>query len=240
MVMAIMLLFLFLPIFISVGIMRSIQIIVVGFFGLLLIVFIPIAIFVGVFIIYPWLFPSLEERLVTAINEKCAWQETCKVRLHEITPFKWDKAYFFRSGYVYNNQNALKFTGISGDLKRDDTLVVFTKKDRLVKYFFLDSLDSFGFFDDSFKGEPPKDQYFDIAFYIDNDVLNKIGYSGDTKEFGGHTNIDYYELSLENDLLYIPSFHQSRPFHGEWAIYSIRFTNPTQLRWFDSNQDKHE
>ncbi|CAI3930615.1 unnamed protein product [Commensalibacter papalotli (ex Botero et al. 2024)] len=38
----------------------------------------------------------LEELLYSSIKSKCKNQESCMMRLHEITPFEWDKAYFLK------------------------------------------------------------------------------------------------------------------------------------------------
>ncbi|CAI3929821.1 unnamed protein product [Commensalibacter communis] len=53
-----------------------------------------------------WFFSStsLQDQLYDSIKSKCKNQENCIVRLHEIMPFKWDKAYFFspESPYSFN------------------------------------------------------------------------------------------------------------------------------------------
>lgn len=54
-----------------------------------------IAILIGAFYLYFWLFPSLFTQLFLGVKKRCDTQEKCIIRLHEITSFKWDKAYFF-------------------------------------------------------------------------------------------------------------------------------------------------
>lgn len=67
-----------------------------------------VGIAVAIFYLYVWLFPSLDDQLFKATKEKCALQSFCKVHLHEITNFKWDKAYFFSSDNYYSNQDIKK------------------------------------------------------------------------------------------------------------------------------------
>lgn len=91
---------------ISIGSMKIIKIIAVG---------IPIltAVLIGVFIVYPRLFPSLEYQLFSAVEKSCKNQRYCKVHLHEITPFRWDKAYFFSLSSDYTRRDIQRITGVN-------------------------------------------------------------------------------------------------------------------------------
>ncbi|CAI3958102.1 unnamed protein product [Commensalibacter communis] len=53
-----------------------------------------IVLFVG-FVIYIWSSETFEDHLYNAIHPQCFQQPTCKISLHELTPFVWDQAYIF-------------------------------------------------------------------------------------------------------------------------------------------------
>lgn len=77
--------------------------------------------------LYTTIFPSLDEQLSKALKEKCAWQETCKVHLHEITPFRWDKAFFFHC-----------LVSIQGKiLKELQGLTLFFTEIKIYRFFFI-------------------------------------------------------------------------------------------------------
>jgi len=59
---------------------------------------------------------SLEFKLFTSIKKICDKQKECIIRLHEVTPFKWDKAYFFEKS---NNYELQKIIGINYKFNTD-------------------------------------------------------------------------------------------------------------------------
>jgi len=122
---------------------------------------------IGAFYLYICLFPSLDDQLFKAVKKNCE-HYFCKVHLHKITPFKWDKAYFFPATRSYSNQDIKKITGISFDLQKyktvDDqeykTLAMFIYHGKLIKYNFFAA----PFLDDNYHLEDTKNKYFIVIF----------------------------------------------------------------------------
>ncbi|WP_271824930.1 hypothetical protein [Commensalibacter communis] len=167
--------------------------------------------FVG-FLIYIWSSKPFEDYLYNAIHPQCFQQPTCKISLHELTPFVWDQAYIFPRGDAYSNQAIQKVTGVSGDFQRINTLAIFMYHHRLVKFVFFDLVE----YDDNFRADPPNDHYFHVA-------------SG---------RADYYEITSKNDFFYVSCHYQSRPFYGEWKECLMVPADKTQLRWFDRSRSE--
>lgn len=189
-----------------------------------------IVISVYLFYLYAWLFPSLDDQLLKAVHKKCDKHYFCKVHLHEITSFKWDKVYFFPDTHSYSNQDIKKITGISFDLQKyktvDDqeykTLAMFIDHGKLVKYNFFAA----PFLDDNYHLKDTKSQYFIMLFYVD---INSYPFrDGDAFEklikIKEKFKIAYYEITPINDLLYITFLNRKKYYNDSiketWVIYS--------------------
>lgn len=178
--------------------------------------------------LYATFSPSLEEQLYSAVRDKCSQQSSCQVHLHELTSFKWDKAYFFSGFSHYTNQDIKKITGIEGDFQRNENLTIFLYHGKLVEYGFSDLPEEVGAV-----GRPSKDHYFNMFFSVDQLILREMKYVGPFKDFKGHTQADYYEITPQNDLLYVWFITLGDYYYGystqSWASH----TNATQAYLFD-------
>lgn len=178
-----------------------------------------VGIAIAIFYLYVWLFPSLDDQLFKATKEKCALQSFCKVHLHEITNFKWDKAYFFSSDNYYSNQDIKKITGVSFDLQKyktvknqeHKTLAIFIYHGKLVKYSFFEP-----YLEPDYLDSPSKSQYFDMLFFIDlsSSIFQDKGHFGTVIKFKKNFQIAYYEITPINDLLYISFFSHGSYYKG--------------------------
>lgn len=203
-----------------------------------------IGISVSAFYLYTWLFPSLDNQLFTAASEKCGIESICKVHLHDITAFKWDKVYFFPSERNYSNQDIKKITGISFDLQKykaiNDqeykTLAMFVYHDKLVKYNFFDIPFET---DDHRKDDKLKSQYFDILFLVDLDLdIFKSKYDfGKLIEFKKNFQIAYYEITPINDLLYINFYSQGDYYNGYSTQALALCSNLNQVHLYNPQKD---
>lgn len=162
-----------------------------------------------IFPLYIRLFPpSLHLQLYFAVEKECKYKSNCMVHLHKLTPFQWDKAYFFSFDSGYNNQQIQKITGITGDFKNTgnkENLALFTFKGKVVKYSSFETIDYYSFskgnFSDSVFFSFPS---FNINFGTNKDELRKLHYSGNIDDFDnpyGYVGIKYYELTPHNDWL---------------------------------------
>lgn len=152
-----------------------------------------------------WFFApvSLQDQLYASIKEKCKNQEKCIVRLHEITSFKWDKAYFFSHESAFD-------IDISKIIKEPlniqwgvDTLLVFTYKGKIIKKELFPVIDD-SYYDIRF---PPLFQIFssksvDVNFLLNKSDLKEMNYSGNIDDFVDLIGIEYYEMTPQNDQLY--------------------------------------
>ncbi|WP_271829019.1 hypothetical protein [Commensalibacter communis] len=186
------------------------------------------------FLIYSWSSETFEDHLYNTIRPECFQQPTCKISLHELTPFVWDQAYIFPRGDAYSNQAIQKVTGVSGDFQRINTLAIFMYHHRLVKFVFFDFVE----YDDNFRADPPNDHYFDVAFYVDTGILRQMNNTGRIKNFGAFKRPDYLEMTSKNDFFYVSCHYQSRPFYGEWKECLMVPADKTQLRWFDRSKSE--
>lgn len=178
-----------------------------------------IGISVGAFYLYVWLFTPLDDQLFKAVNKKCGPHYSCKVHLHEITSFKWDKAYFFPYNYYYSNQDIQKITGISFGLQKHKTvngqeyktLAMFIDHGKLVKYSFFDP-----YYEPDYPDSPSKSQYFDMLFSVNlhSDLFQSEYYFRNLIKFKKSFEIDYYEITPTNDLLYISFFSHGSYYSG--------------------------
>ncbi|EHD14709.1 hypothetical protein CIN_06410 [Commensalibacter intestini A911] len=153
-----------------------------------------------------WFFSpvSLQDQLYSSIKAKCKNQEKCIVRLHEITSFKWDKAYFF----PYTMKDSLKVNEIvKGQTKLEQDVLttrgVFTKNGKIVREGIFEVVYS-DYYDLRFV---PLFQIFpheslDINFYLDKMQLKGMNYTGDINDFGDSMGIEYYEITPQNDQLH--------------------------------------
>lgn len=159
-----------------------------------------------IFPLYIRLFPpSLHLQLYFAVEKECKYKSNCMVHLHKLTPFQWDKAYFFayNSGYGYQ-----KMQNITDDLKatrKRENLVLFTLKGKIVKYSFFETIDFHFFLEHSFFSSVffsfPS---FNINFGTNKDELRKLHYLGNIDDFDNpydYVGIKYYELTSNNDWL---------------------------------------
>ncbi|CAI3934711.1 hypothetical protein [Commensalibacter communis] len=189
---------------------------------------------IGAFYLYMCLFPSLDDQLFKAVGKKCEYY-SCKVHLHEITPFKWDKAYFFPATRSYSNQDIKKITGISFDLQKyktvDDqeykTLAMFIYHGKLVKYNFFEA----PFFTENDHLEDTKSQYFTILFSIDTSVYpfrNGDGFE-ELIEFKKNFEIAYYEITPINDLLYITFLNRKKYSNDTIREVLVIYSNLNQV-----------
>lgn len=194
---------------------------------LLILTFIFIIIKSLLFPLYIRLFPpSLDLQLYFAVEKECKNQSNCMVHLHKLTPFQWDKAYFFAYNSDYGYQKILNInniTGITDDLKatgKRENLVLFTLEGKMVKYSFFETMDveNFNrrnFFFSMFFSEPS----FHINFETNIDKLRQLHYSGNIDDFDNpydYVGIKYYELTPENDLL------RARCFYEDYSIDSFQ------------------
>lgn len=164
-------------------------------------------ILIGAFYLYFWLFPSLFTQLFSGVEKRCDTQEKCIIRLHEITSFKWDKAYFFPLEHGYGYQASIQMiTGVFDDLDYDtyqsapNTLVIFTYKNHLVRYTTFNSL-----YGDSYEYFPMvsgKKSDFFVKLNTNKEELRNLHYSGNLNNFlKSDIEIYYYELTPQNDAL---------------------------------------
>ncbi|EUK19451.1 hypothetical protein [Commensalibacter papalotli (ex Servin-Garciduenas et al. 2014)] len=162
--------------------------------------------------LYTTIFPSLDEQLSKELKEKCAWQETCKVHLHEITPFRWDKAYFFSLSSEYTRQDIKRITGINFIFHRNKNLSLFLYQGKVVKYGFSDLPD------DDFVGRFSQSYYFNMLF---------------------DTAVDYYKITPQNDLLSVSFITVGKYYTGYSTHAWGKVTDSTQIRNFflDRNKD---
>lgn len=196
-----------------------------------------IGISVGLFYLYAWLFPPLDDRLFAAVNKKCATERPCAIHLHEITSFKWDRAYFFPSDHYYSNQDIKKITGISFDLQKHKTvndqeyktLAMFINHGKLVKYSFFDP-----YYEPDYLDSPSKSQYFDMLFSVNlhSDLFQSEYYFRNSIKFKKSFEIDYYEITPTNDLLYIifRSYGSYYPGYSYQALALCSNLNQVHLR----------
>lgn len=162
-----------------------------------------IGILIGVFILCTWLFPSLFIQLFSGVEKRCDDQEKCIIRLHEITSFQWDKAYFFPLKHWYGYQaNIRKITGVSDDLKYNtyqsapNILVIFTYKNNLVNYTTFSAI--YGGSEDKHAVGEQSD--FFIKLNTNKEELRKFHYSGNLNNFlKNNIKIYYYEVTPQND-----------------------------------------
>lgn len=153
-----------------------------------------------------WFFSpvSLQDQLYSSIKAKCKNQEKCIVRLHEITSFKWDKAYFFspESPYSFNID---KVVGTLIKLKqqgKEDALVVFIRNGKIVQEEIFEIINS-----DYYELRlPPLLQFFTresvgINFVFRKSRLKELNYSGNIDDFVDLVGVEYYEITPQNDLL---------------------------------------
>lgn len=194
-----------------------------------------IGISVGLFYLYAWLFTPLDDRLFAAVNKKCATEMSCGIHLHEITSFKWDKAYFFSTTHRYSNQDIKKITGISFDLQKHKTvndqeyktLAMFIDHGKLVKYSFF----SAPFVTDDDHLEDTKSQYFTILFSVDTSLYpfrNEDGFEKFIK-FKKNFQIAYYEVTPTNDLLYVTFFNRRDYYNSSIRSALLIYSNLNQV-----------
>ncbi|CAI3932659.1 unnamed protein product [Commensalibacter communis] len=152
-----------------------------------------------------WLFgpTTLQDQLYASIQENCKNKKKCVVRLHELTSFKWDKAYFFSHESAFD-------VDISKIIKEPlniqwgvDTLVIFTLKGKVIEKELFPVIDD-SYYDIRF---PPLFQIFpsksvDINFLLNKSDLIMLNYSGNIDDFVDLIGIEYYEMTPQNDQLY--------------------------------------
>lgn len=190
-------------------------------------------ILVSLFFVYRWLFPSLEDQFFTAVKEKCSREENCMIHLHEITSFKWDKAYFFPSGNSYSNQDIKNITGVTGNFQRNNTLVIFTYNNRLVKYDFLSMPES-----DDVNELPTKSTNFSIGFNMEKKILQHEKYSGNLDSFEEYIRVRYYKITPDNDLFFAGYTSEKYSLHDTQQALII-FSNINQI-CLDNSKDNNK
>lgn len=193
-----------------------------------------------------WFFmpTSLEGLLYSSIKSQCKNQERCKVRLHEITPFKWDKAYFFSHESAFDIDIRKIIPERLNVEWGVDTLVVFTQKGKVVaKELFPVIYDSY--YDIRF---PPLFQIFprksvDINFLLNKSQLKELNYLGNIDDFMDLIGIEYYEMTPQNDqlyagcaTLYLPAAAGSKV---EEKQCRLGFTNLNQVVLFNPKTHKY-
>lgn len=163
--------------------------------------------FVFSYFLYVWLVPSLFTQLYSGVEKRCDTQEKCIIRLHEITSFKWDKAYFFPLKHWYGYQaNIRKITGVSDDLKYNtyqsapNILVIFTYKNNLVNYTTFSAI--YGGSEDKHKHKHAVGEQSDffIKLNTNKEELRNFHYSGNLNIFlKNNIKIYFYEVTPQND-----------------------------------------
>ncbi|OUI78999.1 hypothetical protein HK18_06355 [Commensalibacter intestini] len=151
-----------------------------------------------------WFFSpvSLQDQLYSSIKAKCKNQEKCIVHLHEITSFKWDKAYFFspQSRFSINIDQVIGGATKEEQKGKRETLVVFTLNGKVVQEEIFDVI-----VDDDLR-LPPLIQFsphksVDINFFLGKNELKNMNYSGDISDFYDLIYIEYYKMTPQNDQL---------------------------------------
>jgi len=128
---------------------------------------------------YLWLyyFPqTLEEKFAASIEKKCKMNRQCIIPLHEITPFKWDTAYFF----AYNRK-IQKIIGVQGDFRaQGEASLFFLENGKLIKYEKFPVVEDYGM--TLFPWSLPYINV-DINFFTDKPTLERLNYSGNLDDF---------------------------------------------------------
>lgn len=159
--------------------------------------------------------------------------------MHEITPFQWDKVYFF--AYDSGDKNYIaKVTGMQGDFRQGrETSLLFIKDGKLVKYEKFIVIQDYD--KPVFSWSLPYINVY-ISFITGKYRLKELNYSGNSDDFlddsKGYIGINYYELTPQNDQLYAGcgmrdinqiSFKQC----------ALSFTNLDQVKLFNPQMDNN-
>ena len=135
---------------------------------------------------------SLRDKIETKIQEKCKGIETCKIDLKEVTDFKWDRMYFFKTGAEVNkvlgfhypypgNDVASRFVFVSGNVvtyHEDNFLALYAPTKEKIRFNFYNDLAPYYCFDAA-------DAIFDVRKTIVNRVV-------------------YYELTPQKNRIQVP------------------------------------
>lgn len=104
---------------------------------------------------------SLRDKIETKIQEKCKGIETCKIDFKEVTDFKWDRMYFFKTGAEVNrvlgfhypylgNDVASRLVFVSGSVvtyHEDNFLALYTPTKEKINFNFYNDLAPYYRFD---------------------------------------------------------------------------------------------
>jgi hypothetical protein len=78
---------------------------------------------------------SIEGKMGAAISQRCGKARDCTVRLSDLTPFKWDKMFYFDYGVTPSDRR--RVVGIGFDTHELERQIVFLRDGRVVENEFL-------------------------------------------------------------------------------------------------------
>ena len=78
---------------------------------------------------------QIEGKIGAAISQRCGKARNCTVRLSDLTPFKWDKMFYF--DYNITPSERRRVVGIGFDTHELERQIVFLRDGRVVKNEFL-------------------------------------------------------------------------------------------------------
>lgn len=78
---------------------------------------------------------SVEGKLGAAISRQCGTARNCKVRLSDLTPFKWDRMFYFDYGVAPPERR--RAVGVSFDTHELERQIVFLRAGKVIDNEFL-------------------------------------------------------------------------------------------------------